>query len=450
MPNPAQPRITRCCRLAPYVLPAGVLLFAATALRAARNLAPNPSFESSTAHWQLWSEPGPQPATLTRHGEGRHGTACVSVRAGTGRAVLSSDPIPVNGGADYTLSAYVRTEGASGAHLSLWIQGKGETAGAWAPADVAAGQQQNLFANAGFEDGEAGWRVWHGAPGVSSGAVVDGGRNGGKAFLVTNPGTEGANLHSDPVPCTAGKVYSLFVYAKTLKARKAGVSVWARDAAGKTLSYAVGGSVEVPSDLPDYRLFCTTVTAPEGAVELKAHLVCNGGKVWWDDCRLVPRDESQGYELRGYLELPAEQPAWARFKHIVQPPADCKAARILLISGSGEVHWDAVQLEPGRDTSPYTHMRPTAGPNLLPNSGFEAGDNGWELWHQHPGRSTGAITVLGPVSMFGVGLRSAENVFVASSHSREQVFTQRPRCAVNSNTERSGRRGNEVGIVTVG
>ncbi|MBT3381410.1 MAG: hypothetical protein HN742_36640 [Lentisphaerae bacterium] len=370
---------------------AGALLLSVPVLHAAQNLAPNPSLEPDLSGWQLWSEPGTPPATLTQALEGRHGARGASVLSRNSRAILYSQAIPLNGDTDYTLSAYARTDRASGARLGLWVQGKKGGPEPWSPITATAGHA-SMLPNTGFEDGTAGWTLWHGAPGVSSGQITPLGRNDGQAFQVTNPGTHGANLHSDPVPCTPGRTYSLLIYAKTQRAQGVGIAVWARDADGKTLSYAVGGTISVPDDVPEYRLFSTTIVAPEGSADLKAHLVCNGGDVWWDDCLLTERDEDLGYELPAYLELPRDQHAWARFKHIVRTPAECRAARILLSVDSGTTDWDAIQLELGRDTTTYTHPLPSTASNQLPNSGFETGTDSWILWHQDPGRSKGGIS----------------------------------------------------------
>lgn len=369
----------------------GTVWLLAAVLRAGRNLAPNSSFEEGLGAWSLWQQPGAQAGAALLLESPRHGKACAAVRSGAGRAVLHSDPIEVRPEADYTLSAYARTRSAADAGLALWVLGEAGAApgGAWDPEGSL--EAANLLANPGFEEGTRGWQLWHGAPGVSSGGVQDGGPRGGKAFHVLNPGTQGANLHSDPVPCQAGTAYQLSVHARVRAGSGVGIAVWARDAAGKTLSYAVEGTRELPADVPEFRRFAVAVTAPPGSAELKAHLICNGGEVWWDDVVLAPLSLDAGYEMRCWLDLPGEQPAWARFRHVVRTPAGCRAVRILLISGPGEVHWDAVQLEPGREPSAYAHVSPVAGPNRLPNADFEDGPAGWTLWRQNPDQSAGSV-----------------------------------------------------------
>jgi hypothetical protein len=357
----------------------------------AGNLVPNSSFEAGLRGWALWRGEGSTAEARLLEAGARHGAASVCVATGGGRAILHSDPLPARGEADYTLSAYARTQEAQGARLSLWVLGKDASAAPWSPEDESGAPAANGLANPGFEEGNAGWSLWHADAAVSSGGAADGGRGGGRAFLVLNPGTQGANLHSDPVPCQAGGVYTLAVYAKVRGGKGVAIAGWARDRAGKTLSYSIGGSVGLPADVPEFRRFTVTFVAPPGSTELKAHLICNGGEVWWDDCRIVARTATLGYELAGYLDLPADQPAWARFKHIVRTPAGCTALKVLLTAEAGTVHWDAVQIEPGRDTTPYEHCLPPAGANLLPNSGFEDGGRGWTLWHQFPGRSSGGV-----------------------------------------------------------
>jgi len=362
----------------------------AAGVYAGQNLAPNSSFEEALASWGLWQEPGAGAEARLSGDAPRHGAACVTVRSGGGLAVLYSNPIPVRGDADYTLSAYARTRAAAGAGLAVWIQAVATTPEApWDPErNAGAG---NLLSNPGFEDGGNGWQLWHADPAVSSGGAAPGGRDGGQAFHVLNPGSQGANLHSEPVPCEAGSAYTLTVWAKVHSGNGVGMAVWARDAAGKTLSYAVERTLELPAEVPEFRRFSLTITAPRNSAELKAHLVCNGGEVWWDDGALTPLSASAGYELRSYLDVPAEQPAWARVKQIVRTPPGCQAMRILLALGRGEVSWDAVQLEAGRDTSHYLHVLPASGANRLPNSGFEDGDAGWTLWRQAPEESSGSV-----------------------------------------------------------
>jgi hypothetical protein len=357
----------------------------------AANLVPNSSFESGLDSWSLWRDAGSSAEVQRRDTGARHGAAHVRVVTGSQRAILHSEPIPARGEADYTLSAYVQTQQAQGARLSLWVLGKDAPTAPWGPDEGAEASAPSLLANPGFEAGGTGWTLWHADATASAGGVGAGGRGGGQAFHVLNPGTQGANLHSDPVPCQAGQVYTLTVYAKVRGGKGVAITGWARDREGKTLSYAVGGAVGLPAEVPEYRRFTVTFVAPAGSTELKAHLICNGGEVWWDDCRLLARTAQLGYELASYLDLPAEQPAWARFKHIVRTPAGCTALKVLLTAESGTVQWDAVQLEPGRDSSPYQYSLPATGANLLPNSGFADGDAGWTLWKEFPERSAGGV-----------------------------------------------------------
>jgi hypothetical protein len=365
-------------------------LVALEALHAAQNLVRNSSFEEGLAAWALWHEDGAAAEARLAREEPRHGPTAITVRSANGRAVLHSEPIPVRGDTDFTLSAYARTRGATEAALAVWVSAEEAALDrSWSP--DAADRGGNVLANPAFENGPQGWQLWHADPAVSSGGVGPGGRAGGQAFRVVNPGSEGANLHSDPVPCQAGTAYRLAVYAKVRAGNGVGIALWARDAAGKTLSYAVERTLELPAEVPEFRRFALTVTAPPESAELKAHLVNNGGEVWWDDCQLSPLSADVGYEVRSYLDLPAEQPAWARFKHIVHTPPACRSMRVLLLSGGEEVTWDAVQVEAGRDATPYSHVLSPADANLLPNSGFEDGSQGWTLWRQAPDQSAGGV-----------------------------------------------------------
>jgi len=373
------------------LVPVGCLLAADS--QAIQNLAPNPSFEQGLNSWSLWKEPGASADARPSSDAPRHGGACFEVHSGKGRSILHSAPIQVRGGTDYTLSAYARTRGATDVGLSLWMLADDSISKdkPWDPNGGGDPKKENLLANGGFEDGQTGWMFWRGEPAVSSGGVTSSGPSGGHAFIVRNPGTHGANLHSDPVPCRPGVPYALTVSAKVHSGNGVGVAIWAMDAAGKTLSHAVSGSCELPAEVPRFRPFTWTIIAPEGSAKLKAHLTCNGGEVSWDDCTLAPLSLTNGYAVRNYLDLPSDQPSWARFKHIVRTPVDCRAMKILLVSGASEVRWDAIQLEVGRDTTHFSCVLPPLGANRLPNSGFEDGGDGWTLWRQAPDQSSGAV-----------------------------------------------------------
>lgn len=380
------------------------LCVAAGAASAAPNQLPNSSFEQGEAGWSLWHEvPGVSSGGVTDEAA-RHGQRCFRLQNRESQeAVLHSDPVPVQGGADYTLSAYARTDSAEGVRIALWalsrdqlerMREQGGAPTAW----TAGPDGEGILPNGGFEGGAGGWRLWHQFPGRSSGGPVSGqGRNGGVAFHVVNDGSGGANLHSDPVPCEPNATYTLTVSARVRDGRGVRIGGWALDGEGGTLSYAVDGSTELPSNVPGYRGFVKTFVTPANCVQLKAHLTCNGGEVWWDDCRLVLQGESLSFELPYGADLPADQPAWARFKCVVRAPENCAALKVLLISHGGTAWWDAVQLERGRDAGPY-RSGPTVGEagadgrNLLSNSCFEDGEADWDLWHQFPGRSSGEVT----------------------------------------------------------
>ncbi len=225
-------------------------------------------------------------------------------------------------------------------------RGKGSTRGRtsiWmllAAVGVPAQAKPNMLPNASFEQGESGWNFWREHPAESSGAVVEEPTRWGEhVFRVHNGGSGGANLYSDPVPAVPGMDYTLSVYARTRNARRVRVALWAEDAAGEVISYEVPHGANLPGDQPAWARFKAIIRAPENCAALKAHLVCNGGTVWWD----------------------------------------------------------AAMLERGGDTSRYRDG-PSIGTgaggsrNLLPNSGFENGEVAWTLWHQFPGRSAGEVT----------------------------------------------------------
>lgn len=196
----------------------------------------------------------------------------------------------------------------------------------------------NLLSNSSFEEGEAGWKLWHQNPGVSSGAVANAAAFlGQRCFRATNPGEGGANLHSDPVPCRPEATYTLSVYARVLHGKRVQIALWGLDDAGELVSYAIGDPGILPDECPVWGHFSKTVYTPANCTQLKAHLICNGGEVWWD----------------------------------------------------------AVKIEAAREATLYSDGPPIApefGPrNLLPNSGFEQGTVGWTLWHQFPDRSTGGV-----------------------------------------------------------
>ena len=195
--------------------------------------------------------------------------------------------------------------------------------------------------NSSFEEGAAGWSLWHADPAISRGGVsTDGPHSGAKCFKVENPGEKGANLHSDPVPCVPDADYTLSVHVRTEGGQRIRVGAWGLDAAGKTISHMLGGEQFVPPDQPTYARIRKSFHTPENCTQIKAHLVCNGGTVWWD----------------------------------------------------------AVQLEQARRETPYAdgppfspEARANLPRNMLANSGFEAGEIGWRLWHQHPAVSSGGV-----------------------------------------------------------
>jgi len=195
----------------------------------------------------------------------------------------------------------------------------------------------NLLPNSSFEEGEAGWVLWHQDPGISSGGVEGDGFLGARCFKVTNPGDGGANLHSDPIPCRPEATYTLSVYARVTEGKRVQIALWGLDAAGELVSYAIGEAKALPEECPAWGHFSKTIYTPANCVQLKAHLICNGGDVWWDAVKI-------------------------------------------------EAATEATRYSDGPPVSPAARPR-----NLLPNSGFEDGNPAWTLWHQFPERSTGGI-----------------------------------------------------------
>lgn len=335
-----------------------ILLFASELLWAGQNLLPNSSFEEGIAGWRFWRQSPQTSAGDVSEEAARHGRRCFKViNNGTGGANLHSAPIPVGGEQDFTLSVYARTENARGVRIALWAldaQGKTINYGlphptnlpadqpAWArfkcivrtpphcvalkahlicnggivwwdavqiergrdatqyrsgPSASARQSHRNLLSNSDFEDGDLNWNLWHQFPGRSEGGVMERqGRGGSRAFHVRNPGPGGANLHSEPVPCEPNTPYTLSVYARVKEGVGVRISGWGLDKHSNTITYAIGTALPLPPDVKDYTRFSVTFTTPPECAFLKAHLVCNGGQVWWDDCQLERGTAPSKYE----------------------------------------------------------------------------------------------------------------------------------------------------------
>ena len=336
----------------------GSLVCLAATVAAAPNLLPNSSFEEGATGWTLWhAKPGVSSGGVVVEQGARAGSRCFRVvNPGEAGANLHSDPIAVVPEADYTLSVYARTKGAKGVSIALWaLDAEGKTIAhglphgaqlpgeqpAWArfkcivrtpPNCVAlkahllcgggtvwwdavmieagrdasqyrdgprvgdAQTSRNLLSNSGFEDGDADWRLWHQLPGVSSGGAVEkSGRDGGRAFHVVNPGNGGANLYSASFACTPKATYTISVYARTKGGAVIRLAAWAVDPKGAVNHYAVEGAVAIPADVAQFTRYTKTFTTPADAAFLKAHLMCNGGEVWWDDCQIEAGDQATAY-----------------------------------------------------------------------------------------------------------------------------------------------------------
>jgi len=210
--------------------------------------------------------------------------------------------------------------------------------GSWA----APAMGQNLCPNSSFEEGEVGWTLWHGDPASSSGGVsTDGPKHGRYCYRVENRGDKGANLFSDPIPCQPDSDYTLSVYGRTRGGNRLAVAAWGVDAEGETLSYSLGGDQFVPDEQPTYARIRKSFHTPAECTHVKAHLICNGGTVWWDAVQLENARRQSFYYVDG-------------------PPLTPEARAALPC-------------------------------NLICNSGFEAGELGWRLWHQRPDVSSGGV-----------------------------------------------------------
>ena len=209
---------------------------------------------------------------------------------------------------------------------------------------LTAAVTRNLVANPSFESDMDGWRFWRQFPDESTGDIdTDVARFGQASFRVTNPGQGGANLYSANIPCEPGQSYVLSVHVKTQGTAQAGLTAWALAADGETtITHGVDGQVNLPPD---------------------------------------------------------EFGVFARFRHIFITPQDCRYVRAHLVCTTGTLWWDAVQLEPGDELTPYDDAttahradeQPPPSRNLLPNSSFEHGPARWRLWCQHPHEADGGV-----------------------------------------------------------
>ena len=337
-----------------------------------RNLIPNSSFEEGETGWTLWHGAPDVSSGGVEEGQAFVGERCFHVlNPGEKGANLFSDPVPVRAESTYTLSVYCRVTGGTRIRVAAWgVDDAGETIGYgiageqvvpdeapywgrfaktfYAPANCVAvkahlicnggevrwdavqleavrearayregprltpgTQPKNMLGNSSFEEGEIGWTLWHQFPQRSSGRVQQLAAPGhGNAWQVENPGGGGANLFSESVPCEPNTVYTLSAHALVTSGERVGIGGWGLDKDEKVLEYAIDGETELPADVPEWTRFAKTFTTPDGCVNLRAHLVCHGGLVWWDRVQLEQGDAATEYEdgptLRAIPEPDAE------------------------------------------------------------------------------------------------------------------------------------------------
>ena len=330
------------------------------------NLLPNAGFEQQANGWSLWRQ-NPDESSGGVVDEGvRQGNLCFKVsNRGDGGANLHSDPVPVSGNTDYTLSVYARTAGARGVRVALWARDANDRTlsyelphavavpgdqPAWArfrtivrtPPDCVAlkahlvcnggtvwwdavklesGREAtafqngphlgpltenmtNLLPNSGFEQGALAWQLWRAAGGNRREGMESGtGRSGTAALHVVNPRGGGANLHSDPIVCQPQAEYTISVFARVTGGQRVAIGVWALDGSHQTLTHAVDGVTPLPADVPQYTRFSKTFTTPPAARLLKAHLLCYGGEVWWEDCQIERGARASDYTAGPTVEV---------------------------------------------------------------------------------------------------------------------------------------------------
>ena len=51
----------------------------------------------------------------------------------------------------------------------------------------------------------------------------------------------------------------------------------------------------MPSEVPAFMRLTKTFKTPEGCSQLRAHLICTGGEVWWDAVQLEEGEHSTPY-----------------------------------------------------------------------------------------------------------------------------------------------------------
>lgn len=335
----------------------GGICLAAAALLAGENVVPNGDFENGSTGWSLW-EQTPGTAKAEPCPDDPH-TGRFSLRVanpGKGGANLYSQDIPCEPNASYTITVWAKTVQGRRAAVALWgLDGNGKTlqyaigrstpvpdnlprymrfsrevttpadcrrlrahltnSGGtvyWDSVEVRKGPLcmdhvvpapptpqglRNLIPNSGFEEGKRGWRFWRGAPGnAADGMDTAATHSGASSYRVTNLGKEGANVYSEDIPCTPKTTYTISAYVKTQGANRCSLSVWTLRTDGETISYSTDGAVDIPADLNEFTRFTKTFATGADATAMRAHLVQNGGAVWWDDVQIETGTTATEYQ----------------------------------------------------------------------------------------------------------------------------------------------------------
>ncbi|MEW6359744.1 MAG: beta-galactosidase [Planctomycetota bacterium] len=338
------------------VHPLMALCIAALPALSAENLLTNGDFENEKTGWHFWQKvPGTatgEPSTDCAH-TGRF--AFKVVNQGRGGGNLFSNDIPCEPNTPYTITVWAKTTGAKGTAIGIWgldVNGKpiehligrstpipddlprflrfsrevttpencakirahlvsnGGTV-YWDSVEVRKGPlcidtvlpepkppegSRNMVPNSGFEEERLGWSFWQKFPGDAQDAFdTEAKHDGERSYRIVNHGAGGANVFSDDIPCKPNATYTLSAFVKTKKANRCALAGWTLDKGGKTIEYGTGGQISVPDTLDDFTRFAHTFTTPANCRFIRAHLIQNGGTVWWDDVQIEEGDKATPY-----------------------------------------------------------------------------------------------------------------------------------------------------------